>query len=185
MTPRRTLAPALLAFALAAGIPAIAATEPFLPESKDIGFGLGPLVPAATLSKTNDVGLIAILRGFYFPDESHHGVRAAVWAGGLRGKSGVDDGYGWGGEMDYAARFGKGKGPFYLFLGAGFGGSQFVAVHGSFPGGTQIKITGTAGYAIAGVGYVWKRVFVEASYVSNFDDQAGYGLVPVVVGVRF
>jgi hypothetical protein len=188
MTLRRTLALALFALALFAstvGVAATAATAPTLPESKGVGFGLGPLVPAATLSKTNDLGLYAILRGFYYPDESHHGVRAAVWAGGLRGKSGIDDGYGWGGEMDYSARFGGGPGPFYLFVGVGFGGSQFVAVHGSYPGGTQIKIVGTAGYAHAGIGYRWKRVFLEASYLDNFDDQASYGLVPVVVGVTF
>jgi hypothetical protein len=185
MTPRRTLAPALFAFALIASTAAFAASAPTLPESKELGFGLGPLFPAATLAKTNDLGLYATLRGFYYPDESHHGVRAALWVGGTRGKSGIDDGYGWGGEMDYSARFGRGTGPFYLFIGVGFGGSQFIAVHGSFPGGTQIKIVGTAGYAHAGVGYRWKRVFLEASYLDNFDDQASYGLVPMVVGVTF
>jgi hypothetical protein len=79
--------------------------------------------------------------------------------------------------------FGGGSGPFQIFVGAGFGGSKFTVFRGAPPGATLLKVTGTSGYANVGVGYSWKRVFVEASYVWNFDDQAGYGFVPVVVGV--
>ena len=96
---------------------------------------------------------------------------------------GVDSGHGYGGEMDYAYRFARS--PVYMFLGGGWCGSDYVAVQGSFPGGTQISINGSALYIHGGAGYQWKRMFVEASYVEVFDDQKNYGFIPLVVGIRF
>jgi hypothetical protein len=91
----------------------------------------------------------------------------------------------YGGEMNYAAHFGAGEAPFYFFVGAGITGSDYIAVNGSFPGGTQIHIRGGGFTGNIGVGYVWRRMFVEASYVEVFDDQKNFGFLPVVLGFRF
>ena len=170
--------------ALAVVCPALAADVPKA-ETKDWGIAIGPFKPVGSVGNAYDIGIFATFRGYYFPAQSRHGVRAALWAGGADGKSGVDSGMGYGAEMNYAAHWGQGEAPFYMFLGAGLTGSDYVAIQGSFPGGTQIHITGSAFSANIGVGYVWKRMFVEASYVEVFDDQKNYGFVPVVVGLRF
>lgn len=181
--PMRAAAAVLLV--LLASSLARAATPPPKAEHKDLGLSVGPFVPVGSLNRAYDVGAFATLRGFYFPAKSRHGVRAALWAGFANGNDGIDDGYGYGGEMDYAAHFGGGEAPFYLFIGGGFCGSDFIAVSSEFPGGTQIHIRGSALSAHAGVGYLWKRVFLEAAYIEVFDDQKNYGLVPVTFGVRF
>lgn len=179
----RTALVAALA-ALVAFCPAHAA-PPLAQESKDVGLAVGPFLPVGSLGRAYDFGVYAALRGFYFPPKSRHGVRAALWVAGADGDTGVDNGYGYGGEMDYAARFGGGAGPFYLFVGGGFCGSDYISVSGSFPGGTQVHIKGSALSGHFGVGYVWKRVFVEAAYIEVFDDQKNYGFVPVTFGIRF
>lgn len=176
---------AILALTASLGLAATAAEPPSKAETKDLGLSIGPLLPVGGISDGYDYGVFANLRGYYFPASSRHGVRAALWAGWASGNSGIDDGYGYGAEMNYAAHFGAGEAPFYFFVGAGLCGSDFIAVQGSFPGGTQIHIRGSAFSGNLGVGYVWKRVFLEAAYVQVFDDQKHYGFVPVTVGVRF
>jgi hypothetical protein len=168
---------------LAAG--AVIAADPPKAETKDIGFAIGPSLPVTGISDAYDYGVFATLRGYYFPAASRHGVRAALWGGWASGSSGIDDGYGVGIEMNYAAHFGAGEAPFYFFVGAGLAGSDYVAVNGSLPGSTQIHIRGSAFTGNIGVGYNWKRMFVEASYVEVFDDQKNFGFVPVVLGFRF
>lgn len=172
------LAVALLATGVAS------AADPPKAETKDFGLSVGPLLPLGGIS-TYDYGVFANLRGYYFPASSRHGVRAALWAGWASGDADIDDGYGYGAEMNYAAHFGAGEAPFYFFVGAGLCGSDFIAIQGNFPGGTQIHIRGSAFSGNIGVGYVWKRVFLEAAYVEVFDDQKHYGFVPVTFGVRF
>jgi hypothetical protein len=154
-------------------------------ETKDFGLALGPFLPVGALSDGYDFGVYATFRGYYFPAASRHGVRAALWAAGADGNEGIDNGYAYGAEMNYAAHFGAGEAPFYFFVGAGLSGSDFIAISGGFPGGTQIHIRGSAFSGNIGVGYVWKRVFLEASYVEVFDDQKHYGFAPLVLGLRF
>jgi hypothetical protein len=173
-----------LVLALVGGAAAHAGPPPKA-ETKDLGLAIGPFLPVGGVGDTYDFGIFATLRGYYFPASSRHGVRAALWGGWADGSAGIDDGYGYGAEMNYAAHFGQGEGPFYFFIGAGICGSDYIAVSGGFPGGTQIHIRGGAYSGNIGVGYVWKRVFLEASYVEVFDDQKSYGFVPVALGLRF
>ncbi|HJQ99071.1 MAG TPA: hypothetical protein VJ826_12230 [Candidatus Polarisedimenticolaceae bacterium] len=173
-----------LTVAILAGGTALAADPPKA-ETKDIGFAIGPSLPAAGISDGYDYGVFATLRGYYFPAASRHGVRAALWGAWATGSSEIDDGFGGGVEMNYAAHFGAGEAPFSFFIGAGLAGSDYIAVSGSLPGATQIHISGSAFTGNIGIGYMWKRMFVEASYVEVFDDQKNFGFVPVVLGIRF
>ena len=178
---RPTLALSAVLLATSAAL----AAEPPKAETKDIGFAVGPFLPVGGIADAYDIGLYATLRGYYFPASSRHGVRAALWAAWADGSTGIDDGYGYGGEMNYAAHFGGGEAPFYLFLGAGFCGTDFIAVDANFPGTSTVHIRGSAYTVNAGVGYVWRKMFVEASYVEVFDDQKNFGVLPVTVGLRF
>jgi hypothetical protein len=168
---------------LAAG--ASLAAAPPKAETKDLGLAVGPFLPATGISDAYDFGVFATLRGYYFPAASRHGVRAAIWGAWASGNASIADGYGYGGEMNYAAHFGAGDAPFMFFFGAGITGSDYIAVNGGFPGGTQIHIRGGGYTGNIGVGYVWRRMFVEASYVEVFDDQKNFGFLPVVLGFRF
>jgi len=174
---------AVMAVILAAGV--VLASDPPKAETKDLGFAVGPFLPVAGIADAYDFGAYGTLRGYYFPASSRHGVRASLWAAWASGDTGIDDGYGYGAEMNYAAHFGAGEAPFYFFIGAGLCGSDYIAIDANFPGTSTIHIRGSSFTGNIGVGYVWKRMFVEASYVEVFDDQKSFGFVPVTLGFRF